>query len=854
MPWFWGSKDDDEEYDSDEYTDGEYSGEEYDEELTDEEEEEEDNDVEKEEEVDQAKTNGDGEDDAEKEAGKEAVEEKETTKEEEDEESYVEVTEEDAASAAAKVAKAEQAEKEETPEEMRSNSLLDAASMDEADAADDHDVESASSIVEESKDNNKTQTDVVVSSSVTADDSVDDNDNDDTDDDDDDTDEDEDDSDDDKDEGEKPPSEVQTSSVPVETVSSDDESVSDDSDDEEEELISLGDKQSMLFLAAEQDRVDILQHILTEETDEDKHALLTTGIPPLHVAISFGSVGSTQSLLRMGADPSIRPNIDEVKKHYSNNESKVEIKNMGRFDGISAWELVFGNEAYVKLEASGATKRSSWMFASAIKPVGGDGNDDEDEDPVICPLGNIPPEKREGILHAFTAEALRCLGGDELDRLKELLNSGMPTTTEIADKDLYQWAVEMGAMNCEEYLRPTEAAKHAAAAADDDDDNEEKEDDSAASSKPKKKTASEEEIANARVLDRPADESTCSQLRNKLVELESLASALSACVDNLAEEVSVCHGLLLMNGGASALASHVKSLKAQKADKEAELRAAYDQMDASEGRLSAMVKAAGSLGEEVLKLSDSELKQQQQHQQQGEKSAEAATDVVNSADSETERQELLGQIEASETKIRKLRVSIADLSEESARDLKEVKRRGLSGGIDLVRNLREEIREVEFQLAEAKSLNATCQAKIGLIRARATPETKLPSTPTAAAITAATATTATTPVATKGAAEETFSVETFEDDEEEGPTETEEQRRTPSQKIATGDSQAIALRAPGKQGFFRIDLWQVLLRIIGMDRAADRRALDVAQRRKKDLRMVGGGFEKRPDPIHVMTV
>lgn len=185
------------------------------------------------------------------------------------------------------------------------------------------------------------------------------------------------------------------------------------------------------------------------------------------------------------------------------------------------------------------------------------------------------------------------------------------------------------------------------------------------------------------------------------------------------------------------------------------------------------------------------------------------------------------------------------MSEESARDLKEVERRGLSGGIDLVRNLREEIREVEFQLAEAKSLDATCQAKIGLIRARAPPETKLPPIPT---------TTATTPVVTKGAAEEAVGVETFEDDEEEGSAETEEQRKTPSQKIATGDSQAIALRAPGKQGFFRIDLWQVLLRIIGMDRAADRRALDVAQRRKKDLMMVGGGFEKRPDPIHVMTV
>jgi hypothetical protein len=59
-------------------------------------------------------------------------------------------------------------------------------------------------------------------------------------------------------------------------------------------------------------------------------------------------------------------------------------------------------------------------------------------------------------------------------------------------------------------------------------------------------------------------------LINQLVELESLASALSTSLDNLAKEVSVSHGLLLMGGGTSALASHVKSLKTlqdQKQDK-----------------------------------------------------------------------------------------------------------------------------------------------------------------------------------------------------------------------------------------------------------------------------------------------
>jgi hypothetical protein len=56
---------------------------------------------------------------------------------------------------------------------------------------------------------------------------------------------------------------------------------------------------------------------------------------------------------------------------------------------------------------------------------------------------------------------LRCIGSDEVTRLEQsLINSGMPATIDIAGKDLYGWAVEMGALQCEELLRPTEAAKH----------------------------------------------------------------------------------------------------------------------------------------------------------------------------------------------------------------------------------------------------------------------------------------------------------------------------------------------------------------------------------------------------------
>ena len=50
--------------------------------------------------------------------------------------------------------------------------------------------------------------------------------------------------------------------------------------------------------------------------------------------------------------------------------------------------------------------------------------------------------------------------------------------------------------------------------------------------------------------------------------------------------------------------------------------------------------------------------------------------------------------------------------------MEEVERRGLSGGIKLVRGLREELRELEFTLNETKSSEALCRAKIALIQSR----------------------------------------------------------------------------------------------------------------------------------------
>lgn len=180
------------------------------------------------------------------------------------------------------------------------------------------------------------------------------------------------------------------------------------------------------------------------------------------------------------------------------------------------------------------------------------------------------------------------------------------------------------------------------------------------------------------------------------------------------------------------------------------------------------------------------------------------------------------------------------MSEESSRGLKEVERRGLSGGIDLVRNLRDELRDVDFKLSETKSLNATCRAKIGLIYSRINPHQKVA---------------ADTPFSspTKDQKWEESTTSSIEEDFESvtitPPSSTAPQNHTierpgkvvkkpkggkaASEKIATGDSQALAVKPPGNQGYFKVDLWQVLLRIIGMHRAADRRAIEVLAKQQK---------------------
>lgn len=305
------------------------------------------------------------------------------------------------------------------------------------------------------------------------------------------------------------------------------------------------------------------------------------------------------------------------------------------------------------------------------------------------------------------------------------------------------------------------------------------------------------------VLHRPSDEST-TFLWNRLDELESLSKALSICLDNLAEEVSVSHGLLLMGGGASALASHVRSLKALKLRKYDEMVRMQEAWENVEDELAYWVKESGPEGKRIADLMTSSVVSGAGESRRG----PLAPEPMMPEEEKAQTQQLKAQIGASENKIRKLRVAIADLSEENARNLSEVEKRGLSGGINLVRGLREEIREIEFELSEAKSGEATGRTKISLIQSSLQASKKgcisegmlqdLSAPPNG---------------------HDQASIANGNDErnsQANQSTEPDQEDKTASERIVGGESTAIVLRQPGNRGYFPLGLWQIIMRIIGM--------------------------------------
>ena len=491
----------------------------------------------------------------------------------------------------------------------------------------------------------------------------------------------------------------------------------------------------------------VATNVYTEEDTQDIF------LPPLHQAIASSSVNAVTCLLRMGADPSIRPMIpkDWPGPEGLDAEGKGEIvgssptKNTKwrKFHGLSAWEIAFGllpdNARFMDIENNEQIRKKSWFAWSS--------NNDDGENDIKqrkSPL-NISPSKLEGIKHAFTAEALRAIGSDEVERLTELLNSGLDRIStspelsggrlEIGGKDLLGWCVEMGAVQCADLLRKTHCV------VDDSDFGKEE------------LTNEEEETRqsgdDATVISGGEQSSTSLQMTNstdttahilarvqtKLEESESLSAALSSILDNLAEEVSITQGLLFQKNPSnnnSALLSQVRTLKILRSEKEDEISDCESRLSGLSTELDLVMtwwKKSGGKEEDIPNAVPTSLIEESEYPMTAAVSNSITSDTIylnkqqkDNGDGEANMKkrlaEMSAQLELSGNKVLKLRASIADLAEENTRNLKEVEKLGLSGAVKLARSLKEEVREREEVLQNIKHSEAMVRTRINMVRDR----------------------------------------------------------------------------------------------------------------------------------------
>lgn len=497
----------------------------------------------------------------------------------------------------------------------------------------------------------------------------------------------------------------------------------DASNNEENNLtMTLEEKRSLVALAAEHDRVDILKTILqphpAQRTDGSNPIFLAqlllnniivkdpsnsyteedlekVFIPPLHVAIASSATNAATCLLRMGSDPSIRPNIPESDEwegpswQDENGELYAERGGIGAasswklFHGVSAWELAFGTlQIPTSNEKDDVKSKSKWFgFRSKTSP---NNQEEVEEKKLYIPI-EVEENKLEGIKHAFTAEALRAIGSDEVTRLSELINSGLGTTSriEIGGKDLFAWCQEMNAQNCIAMLESMNASTDPEAEyyeANDDSDGEsesfeevEAEDETAIveeqTTKIESTMGSSDDESTTEY-----DEARLEEMTNKLEESEALSSALSTMLDHIAEEVAITEGLIMQQGDSSntTLLSQVRVLKTKRAELEDELSRQQRILEDRYAELDMVKiwwkKQGGSLREIPTRM--------EEYKKQKEEDAKKAKMTGNFKE---DIKKVTQKLEESEKRVRKIRSSIAELSQVSVKNLKEVEKLGLLG-------------------------------------------------------------------------------------------------------------------------------------------------------------------------------
>jgi len=487
-------------------------------------------------------------------------------------------------------------------------------------------------------------------------------------------------------------------------------------DDELEEPITLKEKRALIALAAQHDRVDILKSILQPSPNSRdcvalaqlllNNVIIDQGekytaddledvfLPPLHIAIISSSTNAASCLLRMGSDPSIRPEIPEDWEGPGwtdeNGEVIIDQDIWTKFHGMSAWELAFGTLRRMNANETKAVKRGWFGFRSSSSKG-------DEKVPELYVTVKIEHSKLEGIRHAFTAEALRAIGSDEVGRLKQLLDSGLGhlEPIEIGGKDLCRWCLEMGAKKCVEILKSYSTGSTG---------------DSTECSTDEGKISEIEKDQESHVDKQFHDEFTLEELQNKLEEMRSLETALSSMLDNLAEEVSVTQGLLMQHGddSNSALISQVRQLKKQRAEIDDEISqwAGYVADRRAElDMVSIWWQKRGGALDDIQNIDEPPTE-----------NTEPLPDVASYEYLEEQVRSCKEKLDQSENKVKKLRNSISNLSKESLQNLQEVESLGLLGAVKLTRKLKDEVREQKDVLESLIKEEESVKNKVKWIR------------------------------------------------------------------------------------------------------------------------------------------
>jgi hypothetical protein len=427
-----------------------------------------------------------------------------------------------------------------------------------------------------------------------------------------------------------------------------------------------------------------------------------------------------------------------------------EDRNYKKYHDMSAWELAFGS--WVVVDNNGdedddveeedeeeVTEKRGWFGFGGSKKEDDDGDiihqehdiaDNDGKQRIIRrrqPL-NIAPKKLEGIRHAFTAEALRAIGADEVDRLQQLLDSGMDSKMEVAGKSLEQWAIEMEAEGCCELLHVDKEEINS------EDDPQDDVDESSPvangngsqhaqiaqplhTSKQIATSSNQQQPIITPIQDERLSGMSPKDILTLIQENENLIPALTTCRDDLAEETSACQNILRdvqASGGRGTLSSQslldlVHSLKERRREVEENVKGWQQAWEEREDELD-------FFWEEVLN------DEWREHFAQS-----GILDVVSDASSmmssgslttNASVEDLSRRFCEVDNRVNTLRSSIANLAEECGRYQVEVEEAGLSGALSLTKSLRDELKEMERQLSEAKSGEAICRRKIELIQER----------------------------------------------------------------------------------------------------------------------------------------